>query len=149
MEDKKIYIHKNLVNKQYLKYDIGYSLDYNNKAILSKVTFANDKPRMLFICNFYSSDWVSHSYIKIKIGNETKQTSAVESRTDVLDGGNIVETNFYTSTSDMLILKWIAENYKKEIMVRFYGKEYYDDITLPMSEKIAIKETYDLYKLLK
>ena len=67
----------------------------------------------------------------------------------MLDGGKVVETNYYSLATDLAILKWIADNYTKEITVRFYGKDYYDDITIPMTEKLAIKETYDLYSLLK
>lgn len=149
MDNKKTYIHKSLVNKELIKYNLGYAIDYKNKAILSKVVLSKGIPKISFISNFYSSDWIFHTYVKIKIGDITKQTSPVKGKTEVLDGGNIVETNYYSLATDLVILKWIADNYTKEITVRFYGKDYYDDITIPMTEKLAIKETYDLYNLLK
>jgi len=149
MDNKKTYIHKNLADKDLIKYDLGYAIDYENKAILTKVVFSNGVPKISFISNFYGSDWIFHSYVKIKIGDITKQTAPVEGKTEVLDGGKVVETNYYNLATDLAILKWIADNYTKEITVRFYGKDYYDDITIPMTEKLAIKETYDLYNLLK
>jgi hypothetical protein len=149
MDNKKTYIHKNLVNKEYLKYDLGYVLDFENEAILTKVIYSNGIPRISFISNYYADDWIFHTYVKVRIGDLRKQTIPVQGKREVLDGGKVLETNYYTTPSDIAILKWIADNYKKEILVRFYGKDYYDDITLPMSEKLAIKETYDLYNLLK
>jgi hypothetical protein len=149
MDNKKTYIHKNLADKDLIKYNLGYGIDYENKAILTKVVLSNGIPKISFISNFYGSDWIFHSYVKIKIGDVTKQTTPVKGKTEVLDGGKVVETNYYSLPTDLAILKWIADNYTKEITVRFYGKDYYDDITIPMSEKLAIKETYDLYNLLK
>jgi len=149
MDNKKTYIHKNLADKDLIKYDLGYAIDYENKAILTKVVISNGVPKISFISNFYGSDWIFHSYVKIKIGDITKQTTPVKGKTEVLDGGKVVETNYYSLATDLAILKWIADNYTKEITVRFYGKDYYDYITIPMTEKLAIKETYDLYSLLK
>ncbi len=149
MDNKNTYIHKNLINKDLIKYNLGYDINYENKAILTQVILSNGVPRIVFISNFYGSNWIFHSYIKIKIGDVTKQTTPVKGRTEVLDDGKVVETNYYSLPTDLAILKWIADNYTKEITVRFYGKDYHDDITIPMSEKLAIKETYDLYTLLK
>lgn len=149
MDDKKIYIHKQLINEEYLKYDLGYFLDNKRKAILTKVVVSNGIPKIYFYSNYFSSDWLFHKNMKIKIGDATKQTSSVKGLTEVLDGGNVMERNTYNSSNDLAILKWIAENSSEEIMVRLYGKDYYDDFTIPMNEKMAIKETYDLYKLLK
>jgi hypothetical protein len=148
MDNKKPYIHKNLVDKEQIEYNLGYSLDYENKAILTKVEITNGIPKIFLISNYYSDDWIFHSYIKIKIGDITKQTTPVKGKTEVLYSG-VVETNYYNLKTDLIILKWIAENYTKEISVRFYGRDYYSDITIPMTEKLAIKETYDLYNLLK
>jgi hypothetical protein len=149
MDNKKTYIHKNLADKDLIKYNLGYGIDYENKAILTKVVLSNGIPKISFISNFYGSDWIFHSYVKRKRGEGTKQTTPGKGKTEVLDGGKVVETNYYSLPTDLAILKWIADNYTKEITVRFYGKDYYDDITIPMSEKLAIKETYDLYNLLK
>lgn len=149
MDDKKIYIHKQLINEEYLKYDLGYFLDNKRKAILTKVVVSNGIPKIYFYSNYFSSNWLFHKSMKIKIRDVTKQTSSVKGLTEVLDGGNIMERNTYKNSNDLAILKWIAENLSEEIMVRLYGKDYYDDFTIPMNEKIAIKETYDLYKLLQ
>lgn len=149
MDNKKTYIHKNFADKELIKYNLGFELDYEQKAILTKVVIANGVPKISFISNYYGSDWIFHSYVKIKIGELTKQTTSVKGRTKVLNDAKVVETNYYSLATDLAVLKWIADNYTKEITVRFYGKDYYDDISIPMTEKLAIKETYDLYNLLK
>lgn len=148
MENKKTYIHKNLANQSLIEYDLGYAIDYQNKAILTKVVVSNGIPKISFISNFYGDDWIFHSYIKIKIGEITKQTTPVKGKTEVF-GGGVIETNYYSLPKDLEILKWIVDNYTKEITVRFYGKDYYEDISIPMTEKLAIKETYELYKMLE
>ena len=56
MDNKKTYIHKNLADKDLIKYNLGYAIDYENKAILTKVVFANGVPKISFISNFYGSD---------------------------------------------------------------------------------------------
>jgi hypothetical protein len=149
MDDKTIYIHKQLLNEEYLKYDLGNFLDNKRKAILTKVVVSNGIPKIYFYSNYFSSDWLFHKKMKIKIGDVSKETTTVKGLTEVLDGGNVLERNTYNSSNDLAILKWIAENSSEEIMVRLYGKDYYDDFTIPMNEKMAIKETYDLYKLMK
>lgn len=149
MESTTTYFSKNTTKEDLTKSNLGYSPEYGIKGIISKVTVINNNPVISFISNFHGKDWIFHTYIKIKIDDITKQTTPVEGKREVMEGGKVLEKNYYTLSSDIEILKWIAENYTKEITVRFYGKDYYDDITLPMSIKYGIKETWDLYGLLK
>jgi hypothetical protein len=86
--------------------------------------------------------------VKVKIGDISKQTTPTKGIREVFDGGKVHEKNYYSLPTDLAILKWIADNFKSEIKVRFYGKDYYRDIVISMPEKLAIKETFDLYNLL-
>ncbi len=143
------YIHKNLANEEFIKRDMGYSLDYRLSGILLEVVVSGKRPELKFISNYYGDSWLFHSYMKIKIGDIKKLTSQVEGTRNVLNGEDIFETNYYDSASDIQICKWMVENYTKEIFVRLCGKDYYQDINLSDRIKIAIKETYELYKLLQ
>lgn len=147
MENRKIYIHKNLANKDFID-DSDIELDFKRTGLLTKIIQSKNSTKIYFISNFYREDWIFHTRIKVKIGELSKQTSPVKGRREVTTDGEIIETNYYGLDSDILILKWIADNYTKDIKVRFYGKDYYDDFIVSMDQKLAIKETYDLYKLL-
>lgn len=101
---------------------------------------------------YYSSDWIFHTSIQVKIGNKvynsyTVETYSKNNRTDN-SGGSVWENIDYID-GDNGIIKAIADNYDKEIKVRFNGREYYHDFTLPKSDKEAIKDSYRLYYLLQ
>lgn len=136
MDNKTIYVHK-------------MSLPYDITGLYSKIVYSNNIPKLKLVSNYYESDWLFHSYVKIKIGDVTKQTSVVEGLTEVMSKGYVMETNTYSSITDVEIVKWIAQNYTNEITIRMYGKQYYKDKTLSLKEKWSIKQTYDLYIQLK
>lgn len=148
IENRKIYIHKYTADKDLAK-DGEYYVDFGCNGILTYIILKNGIPKIQFISNYSQLKWLFHSYIKIKIGNTTKQTTPVTGRREVGEDAYVIETNYYTSQTDLEILKWIAINYKNEITVRFYGKDYYKDFELDNKDKLAIKETFDLYNLLK
>ena len=146
MDDKTTYLHKNIINNNMLDYG-AIQFDYDITGLFSEVIKTPSGVKIRFFSNYSSDDWIFHSYVKIKIGDIKKETSEVKSLTQINDG--ISETNYYSSTNDIAILKWIAKNFKEEITIRLYGREFYDDRTLPMNIKLALKETYDLYLLLR
>ncbi len=148
IENRKIYIHKNTANEDLAK-NGEYHVNFGNNSILTYIILKNGIPKIQFISNYSQLKWLFHSYIKIKIGNITRQTTTAGSRREVGEDAYVIETNYYTSQTDLEILKWVANNYKNEITVRFYGKDYYKDFELDTMDKLAIKETFDLYNLLK
>lgn len=57
------------------------------------------------------------------------------------------EINFYEH--DRGIIEAIAKNVEKNVHVIFSGKEYYDEINISESDKLAIKDCYRLGKLIR
>lgn len=149
MDEKTTYIHKDLAKRGIIYNEHINVFGYENKSILTKVVIINGEPQISFISNYCGSSWLFHTFIKIRIGDKTKQTTPVKGKTEILKDGNVVETNYYKLPTDLTILTWIANNYTKDITIRFYGKDYCDDLNVPPIEKKAIKETYDLFNYLK
>lgn len=124
--------------------------DLNYKTTL-KCEIQKSKNFHIYLFSEYygSGDWLFHTYLKLKIGEITKTTSKQEPSTRVTYDAYVNESCFFDTPNDILIIKWISENYDKDILVRFYGRDSYYDIKLSDKSKISIKETYELYLLLK
>ena len=100
--------------------------------------------------NYSASDWIFHTSIYVLI-DDKKLTSPIvetynENNITKHDGGRIWEVVTYDNTN---ILQEIAMNTDKTIKVRFNGTEFYDDITLSSKDKKALKDCYDLAKMIK
>lgn len=100
--------------------------------------------------NYSADDWLFHTSVHVLIGerkltSQTVPTYSEKNKTDN-DGGRIWEVVTYNNTN---ILREIAENTDKKIRVRFNGSEFYDDVTLSSGDKQALKDCYELGKLLK
>lgn len=101
--------------------------------------------------NYSREDWLFHTRIIVKIGDETIRSEEVPTysdnhRTDNA-GGRVWEVITYND--DKGILKAIAENSDKKIKVRFEGDKYYHDVTLSSKDKLALKDCYELGQLIK
>ena len=106
----------------------------------------NSKGYYYLKSNYYSSDWLFHEKIKVKIGENQYESHKVprhdkNNKTDVA-GGNIYEVITYNEEKE--IIKAIAENVNEKITVRFIGTEFYDDVVLSAKDKNAIKDAYNL-----
>lgn len=121
-----------------------------NRIYLS--TPVNSSGYIYLISHYYASDWLFHTKVMAKVGERVIETEDIPLYSDDHDSdnnsGSIYEINHYTRNRDNGIIKLIAENYDKEIKVRFVGK-YYRDMVLSEQNKIAIKESYDLSDLIK
>lgn len=99
--------------------------------------------------NYSSSDWIFHTSIYVLIGDRKLTSPTVETynennKTDH-NGGRVWEIVTYDNTN---ILEEIALNTNEKIKVRFNGREYYDDVTLSSKDKQALKDCYDLAKII-
>lgn len=96
--------------------------------------------------NYYSDDWIFHTYVSIKgPGNYQENLPEVprynkNNRTQVNNG--VYEVITYEDSRATLM--YLAQNYEGRILVRFNGQQYYKDVELSKSDKKALKETYDL-----
>lgn len=102
---------------------------------------------------YYSEDWIFHSRIEVKIGDniyksEDVPTYSEDNKTEN-SSGSVWENVSYTGDKDNGIIKAIAESVDKPVKVRFIGREYYSDFTLSNKDKQAIKDSYELSNLIK
>lgn len=102
---------------------------------------------------YYGDSWLFHSKVMVKTGSAVLEAGEVSTLSNdhhtQIGSGSVWEINHYTNNRDNGIIKLIAENYDKEIKVRFVGQQYEKDITLSKQDKVAIKESYELSELLK
>ncbi len=141
------YIHKFHANEETSKFNSDFSNYRDYATIISKIVLKDNIPKILFLSKCRVKNNIFHSNIKVKIGDTVKESYPVNGLSEITDD-ELVETNYYNLPADIEILKWISNNYKKEISVNFSNKKGYKDVRLPMNVKYAIKETFDLYFLL-
>ena len=102
---------------------------------------------------YYSDDWIFHTSIQVKIGENIYNSSIVETYNEnnatQNSDGSVWEKISYTDDKDYGIIRAIAESGDKPVKVRFVGKQYNSDFTLSNKDKKAIKEGYELAYLLK
>lgn len=114
----------------------------NGTGIVAKI-FDND---IYCYSAFVNSDWIFHKEFSVKTGDIVKDYDGKENH-EVIDG--IVETVSLNSSSSEELVKQIASaSSNKPIMVRLLGK-YRHDFNLRASQRQAIKDTWELYQLLK
>lgn len=95
---------------------------------------------------FVSSDWIFHTSFTVKTGDTVRDYSG-RKRHDVING--IAETVNVNSSDCEDLVKQIAEAApNKPVMVRLLGKYRYD-FNLKATHRQAIKDTWELYQLLK
>jgi hypothetical protein len=115
---------------------------------LSAVT--NDQGHSYLISNFHSENWLFHTSIMVKIGDnifESEDIPTYDKRNIHDNYTTIWETVSFTN--DSLLFKMIAFNVGKKIKVRLNGQQYYHEYILNDKLKLAIRDTYDLGKLLE
>ncbi len=101
--------------------------------------------------NYFSNDWLFHTYVSIKAGEAKFSTVPVPS----FDNNNIRDNNtdgiyeVVTYENSEPQLEMIYRLNKEKILVRFQGDQFHDDVVLSISDKRALKETWELAQALK
>lgn len=104
----------------------------------------------VLVSNFYGDDWLFHEQIKVKFEDGTileseKVSTLDEGNRQQNDGGEVWENVIYAFADE--IIKRIANNPKQKVIVRFIGRQYYDEVTLTLTDKTMIAQTYRLAEL--
>ncbi len=99
--------------------------------------------------HYTGKDWLFFKSITVSIDGEARSSSTLSFGSDMkvekTGGKGIYETAHFTKPSlDMEIVRLIAENTDKEIIVRFNGDELNYDLTLSKLDKQRIKDCYML-----
>lgn len=97
--------------------------------------------------HFTGKDWLFYKSITVSIDGKTNNSSTLSVGSDFkvekIGGKGVYETAHFTKPSlDMEIVRLIAENIDKEIIVRFNGDEINYDLTLTKADKQRIKDCY-------
>jgi hypothetical protein len=100
--------------------------------------------------NWYASDWLFHESISLLFEDGTILRSEEVSTLDKKnrqenEGGDVWENVTYNNSQDLV--EMISRNKDKKIIVRFNGRQYYDDIVLTASDKNKIASIYELAKV--
>lgn len=123
---------------------------WNRKCL---ITHVNSNGYIYLEDQYYSEDWIFHTRIEVKIGDNIYKSEDVPTYSKYNRTQNssrsVWENVSYTSGKDNGIIKAIAESGDKPVKVRFIGREYYSDFTLSNKDKQAIKDSYELSNLIK
>lgn len=103
--------------------------------------------------NYYGSSWIFHTGVEVKIGDTVHKTEDIPSydknNVRTVLSGDVSEIISYTSGKDNGVLQAIATSGENVVRVRFSGNENIKDITLSQKDKQAIKDSYELFELIK
>jgi hypothetical protein len=106
---------------------------------------------MELIGQYYGSEFIWHKNMKVTVNETSYTTTPGQSVTKVLDDANVFERIIYKTPKDIALIKAIADNYTKDVAVRFIGekgkKDY--DMELNAEQKLKFRHAYELYLLLK
>lgn len=126
------YLHKN-----YTSY-----LNTNGTGIVAIII-----DQSLFCHSTYvSSDWIFHTGFTVKTGETQNDYSGREQREVVNGIAEAVHLN--SSDSQDLVQQIATAEPNKPVMIRLHGK-YKHDFNLKATHRQAIKDTWELYQLLK
>lgn len=116
-------------------------------------TRVNSKGYIYLKSYYWGRDWLFHTRVRVKIGDSVLTSDTIPSYSDdnirESSGGKVWETIHFTRGRGNGILEAIANNVEKVIKVRFEGDKYYDDMTLSQGDKEAIRDSWELSKLIK
>jgi hypothetical protein len=130
----------------------GTQVIYEDMAVLSPIVKKSKTGLTLeLIGQYYGSEFIWHKNMKVTVNETSYITTPGQSVTKVLDDANVFERIIYKAPKDIALIKAIADNYTKDVAVRFIaekGKKDYD-MELSAAQKLKFKQAYELYVLLK
>lgn len=130
----------------------GTQVIYEDIAVLSPIIKKSKTGvTMELIGQYYGSEFIWHKNMKVTVDETSYNTTPGQSVTKVLDDANVFERIIYKAPKDIALIKAIADNYTKDVAVRFVaekGKKDYD-MELSAAQKLKFRQAYELYLLLK
>jgi hypothetical protein len=108
--------------------------------------YCNTEKNLFLVSHYFTSKWLFHEKVIVMIDTVKYYSPEVsglsKSNKREVSGGFLYENVTYSGAND--IIQAVAENYTKEIKVRFVGAEYNSDLTLSQKDKEAIRDTWNL-----
>lgn len=116
------------------------------------ISYVSDQGFTYLMSNYFSSDWVFHNKIIVKVG-ETLYTSGVVDRNEdsYKDGVNdgVFENISFLKNNDNGIYEAIVNSNNEKVIVRFEGDKQVSDIMLSQQDIKALKESWLLAKSIR
>jgi hypothetical protein len=103
------------------------------------------------VTQYYGDDFIWHKKVIINVNGKQFVTTPDDPITKVMDGGYVFERHIFTGAKEIAVIKAIAENYNKDVAVRFVGEKGRRDSEMELSDegKKKFKRIYELYQLLQ
>lgn len=115
-------------------------------------THVNESGYIYLESQWYDEDWLFHTNVQVKVNDIVYKSDVIETydKNNVRqnDGGVVWENISYINNGDNGIIQAIAVS-EGTVKIRFEGREFRRDITLPEKDRQAIKECYALAQALK
>jgi hypothetical protein len=127
----------------------GTTVIYENETNLAPILIKSKSGALSWklIGQYHGDNFIWHKQMKITIDGTSYQTPASDPVTKVMDDGNVMERHVFTGAKEIALIKLIAENYDKDVAMRFVAERGRKDVDyeLSESEKYKFKRIYDLY----
>jgi hypothetical protein len=130
----------------------GTQVIYEDMATLAPIVKKSKTGVTLeLIGQYYGDGFIWHKQMKVTVDETSFLTTPGTAITKVRDDGNIFERMVYKAPKDIAIIKAIADNYTKDVALRFIAEKGRKDYDMELSDeaKLNFKRAYELYLLLK
>lgn len=130
-------------------YHRNWGKNWLNRKTLT--AYVNSNGYRFLKSNYHDDDWIFHSSVSVKIGDDMYTSSTVpryeDNNVTKATGGGVYEIVTYTRENN--IIEKIGLNTDKKIKVRFQGDQFHHDVSLWKTDKEAMRDVYRLGYLLK
>lgn len=125
---------------------------YENETNLAPILLKSKNGTLSWklVGQYYGDNFIWHKQIKITVDETSHTTPANDPITKVMDAGYVMERHVFTGAKEIALIKLIAENYDKDVAIRFVAEKGRKDVDYELSaeEKYKFKRIYDLYQYL-
>ena len=112
--------------------------------ILPYLVKRGDEMYLYYTVNYTGKDWVFFDEITVAVGDERfKKNYGYGDVTRNVGWGRVWEYATNNGKNDMEMLRAIADS--SEAIIRFEGKDYYDDLTVTDTDKKALRQAIEVY----
>lgn len=127
----------------------NYPKYLNNKSYaLPYLGVKGDDVQVLISMDYYGDSWIFWHTVTFAVDDYRWSQKYYDVSRDVDNGGDVVEFKSITcGTEEIAMLSKIADS--DETIIRFQGDDYKKDITFSASDKKAVGELMEAYRLLK
>lgn len=91
---------------------------------------------------YYADDWLFVQSLTVKADDKTYELRNLDFKRDN-SSGSIWEWVDVPVTDHAMLSQWLSA---KRVVIRFHGRQYYSDLTLPQSQQLQMREVYSAWQ---